>query len=174
MKYLFSVVFIFLFCAITHGQSFKYKYEKECGSPFSSSHAYYGAREGKVISVINGNTVTFKQNERGGKKEKRTLTLHLAGIDSTVNEDNLVKFLTENVMNKKITVYGNAENDSDEHIFGILWGAGFADVNQHLLENGMADYSRPAYFYSVSDHRLCVYQVLVKEAKVAKLGIWAK
>ena len=173
MKKLLLIIFTLSLCVNIDAQ-YNFEYQEECGNPLSSSFAYRGTRKGKVTKVVNGNTIIFKQSEGFNKQDKGTFTVYLAGIDSTLNEENLKKFLIENVLNKKISIYGNVENDSDNHLFGILWGAGFADINQYILQNGLADYSRPDYIHSVSSHTLCIYRQEVKKAKEAKLGIWAK
>jgi endonuclease YncB( thermonuclease family) len=155
---------------ITSG-SILIEYEEECGSPFEESQSY-DLKRGKITRIVSGNRVIFEQTVENGKKAEPEFTVKLAGIKPESNEKAVKTFLVENVLNKEIKIIGNTKKDSDKSFFGIIRGAGFADVNRHLLENGIADFAEPGYFYSVSRYTLCVYRYVTNKAKKEKLGIW--
>jgi endonuclease YncB( thermonuclease family) len=171
MRYLLSIIFTLSLCPAANAQ-FKFEYEKECGSPFSDGEIV--SRKGKITQIIDGNTVVFQPETKRGIKKIREFTVHLAGIDSSVNEEFLRDFLLENVLNKKGEVSLNPQEDESER-FGIIWWAGgYGDLNRYLLKNGLADFIQPERTPAGNYYTVCVYKQLAKEAKEKKVGIWAK
>ncbi len=171
MKMLFLLIFMLSLCATANAQ-IGFPYEKECGKAFSENEMI--SRKGKIIKVIDGNTIVFKQKTKSGKKDVREFTVHLAGIDSNLNEEYLRDFLVKNVLNKKGEVVLNPQENENES-FGIIWWAGgFGDLNGYLLINGLADFLQPKRTPSGSYRTVCVYKQLAEKAKLEKIGIWAK
>lgn len=151
--------------------------DQECGSQASESQIY-DWREGKVEAINSANEVAFEQSKKNGNRAKGRFVVKLAGIDVERGPysnpaDNLKAFLVKNILGKKLTVFGNTEQEGDRSFYGVLWSVGFGDVNLHLLESGMAEYKEPPYFYGVSRTSLCEYERAAKQAEAAKLGIWA-
>lgn len=171
---LYLVLILFLSFAVSAQTSvvLKFEYEKECGSPFEESKLF-NTREGRIIKILSGSRVLFEQRVVNGNTEKGTFTVRLAGIDPQVNKENLKKFLRENILHKQIDVRGGSLGSSDKKFPGILWGAGFADVNKYMLENGLAEYSKDSS-YSIPLYVNCVYRLVAEKAKREGVGIWAK
>lgn len=147
------------------------EYEKECGSPFTESQTY-GFWTGKVTKIKDGNSIVF-ENVRSGKL--REYTVHLAGIDPMGNEENLIKFLRENILGKTVEISGNRKKDSDDSFFGIVLNLDdddYDEVNRHFLETGMAGFVKPDYLHSVSYTTMCIYEQIVAKVKKEKIGIW--
>ena len=149
---------------------FTFDFEKECGSPFAESQTY-DFRQGRITKILAGNKVVFRQNFSNSKREKRTFIVSLAGVDLNTSETGR-SFLIKHVLNQKMKVVGNLADDHDTHFEGILWGAGFGDINSHLIKNGMALFIEPQYAYSVSRYTLCTYEQLQTKAKRDHLGLW--
>lgn len=177
MRNILLIVLTLSICGSVSAQ-FKFKYEKECGSPFNESNST--SRKGKIVKIIDANTVVFLQKEKspsikGGEDENKEYTVRLIGINPDVNEEFLREFLEKNVLNKDGEITGDPKVESEEPIFGILWWAGgFGDLNRYLLKNGLADYLEPEFRPSGLLYSTCVLEQTTKEAKTAKLGIWAK
>lgn len=172
MRKLFLLVLTFSFYGAGNAQ-FNFQYEKECGSPFNEGEVTL--RKGKIIKILDGNTVVFKQKTKNGKKEPGEFTVHLAGIDSSVNEEFLRDFLVKNVLNKKGEVVLNHPREGEKEFFGTIWWAGgFGDLNRYLLQNGFADFLQPGRTPVGSYYTVCSYKQLALKAKKEKIGIWAK
>ena len=177
MRSILLIVLTLSICWSINAQ-FKFKYEKECGSPFNESNSTF--RKGKVVKIINANTIIFLQEQKstfikGLRDENKEYTVRLIGINPDINGEFLKEFLEKNVLNKDGEITGDPKVESEESIFGILWWAGgFGDLNRYLLKNGLADYLEPEFRPSGLLHSTCVLEQTTKEAKTAKLGIWAK
>jgi endonuclease YncB( thermonuclease family) len=175
MTNILLLIFTLLLCISVNAQ-FKFKYEKECGSPFGESNPTF--RKGKIVKIIDANKVVFLQKQKipffeGQKNENKEHTVQLIGIDPNVNGEFLKEFLEKNVLNKDGEIEGDPRIGSDEPIFGVLWRAGgFGDLNRYLLKNGLADYLKPEFRPSGMLTSTCVLEQTTKEAKEAKLGIW--
>jgi endonuclease YncB( thermonuclease family) len=146
------------------------EYESECGSYVEESNTY-DYWDGKVIQVISGNRIVV---ESGKGRKKKAVTVQLAGIASNKNEENLRKFLIAHILNKRVTVKGNKEEDTDTEMFAIIQSKEFSDLNRHLIESGLADYEEPGYSYSISYVTTCIYRHLLENAKKEKIGIWSR
>lgn len=172
MRKLLLLALTFLFCVAVNAQ-FNFQYEKECGSPFSDNEMIF--RKGKITKIIDGNTVVFEQKTISGKKQSGDFTVHLAGIDSAVNEEFLRDFLLKNVLNKKGEAVLNYPREGEKEFFGTIWWAGgFGDLNAYLLQNGFADFLQPKRTPTGSYHAVCVYKQLALKAKREKIGMWSK
>jgi len=145
------------------------EYEKECGSYVMESNTY-SHRAGRVTKVLSGNRIVV---ESGKGRKKEILTVNLAGIATSINSEKLSEFLTEKILNKIVSVRGNKKEDTDTEMFAIIESSEFSDLNRYLIENGLADYEKPGYGYSVSYVTTCIYRKLLEKAKNAKIGIWA-
>jgi endonuclease YncB( thermonuclease family) len=175
MKLVLLISFTLLSIHLAYAQAEKaapqgLEYAKQCGSPLVESQGY-GFRMGKVIGIKDGSTIIIETDPG-----KTYSTVHLAGIDSKGNEDNIIKFLSDNILGKSVNLFGNKKEESDDSLFAIVSNleGNYFEINRLLLEKGMAGFVKPGYVHSVSDYTMCVYQQLVEKAKKEKIGIWAK
>lgn len=141
-----------------------------CGSHDEESQMY-DEKLVKVIKIVSGNRILV---ESGKGPRKEIVTVYLAGIAPNKNDLKLRKFLTAKILNKKITLIGNKEDDDDTEMFAIVRHKGFSELNRQLIESGMADYEEPGIDYSVSNVTMCVYRQELAKAKNRKIGIWAE
>jgi len=154
------------------------EYGEQCGSYVEESQLYF-ERTGKVTEVLNANTLLFKQKSYGGNREKGNFTVTLAGIETAGNDANIKDFLVKKLLNKHVAILGNTKEDADTSFFGVISitdseGDKILEINRHLIENGLAKFTEPGYFYSVSYVTMCIYGQLEEKAKKENLGIWAK
>jgi hypothetical protein len=177
MKSLIFAFIVLLSCFANYAQDSKpapykfFEYEDECVSPFAESQTY-GFWIARIIRIKDGRSLVFERGSLDGKPVE--YTVYLAGVDPKDNQRLLKKFLSENVLNKSVTISGNLEKNSYTSFFGTVSTDEIKDVSRHILENGMARYAEPKYPYSVSLYDLCVYQIAAREARAKQIGIWAR
>lgn len=152
------------------------EYEEECGNPFVESQTYTH-RWGKVIKVLDGKTIVFEVTKVDGIEiNKSIITVSLAGIDTSTNEEGAKKFLLENLLNETVKVVGNTGSPV---FFAIVWGklkasGNLIEVNLYLLEKGIAKFKAFTSDNLVPYRTPCVYQKVEEKARQEKIGIWEK
>ncbi|MBS1795931.1 MAG: thermonuclease family protein [Acidobacteria bacterium] len=151
------------------------EYQKECGSPVAESQTF-DRRSGRVVEIRGAAAIVFEESPDDKNSPPEKYVVRPAGIDVGKNEAEIRSFLVKNVLGRNVVIIGNTAKNEDREFFGIIetQDIKFPDVNRFLFEKGMAVFSEPAYFYSVSRYTLCVYRQLEARAKADKLGIWAK
>lgn len=133
----------------------------------------FTVRKGKVTKIINGNSFIFAVDD---EFEKETYQVILAGIDTSSNSSALKKLLIENFLNQKVSVTGEESKEGSKKIIGIVNPYApnkIGEPNLYFLKNGLAKYVEPKRKL-VPNYILCRYRKIAKQAKEAKIGIWAK
>lgn len=146
--------------------------QDECGEFSSASESQiYETREGKIVKIIDGNTLLFESKIENGKRER--FTINLAGIKASRNTK---KFLKKNLLNKKFTVKGNIFRANNQNHLAIVYGktAKLLEVNCFMLRNGIAEYEQFESNNIVPDSKTYYYKKAEDKAVNEKLGIWAK
>lgn len=181
MRIISITLLIFLSCANFYAQD-KQQVSNDTVIDFSSLSKSnsdcrdannYGLRKGKVIEIINGNTFHLEVDD---ELEKETYKVILAGIDVASNSSILKNLLIENLLNKNVMVTGNRTKEGSKEIYGIVnpyAPNNLGEVNRYFLKNGLAKYIEPKRNL-VPNYILFEYRKIAKQAKEAKLGIWAK
>jgi endonuclease YncB( thermonuclease family) len=176
MKTIVSITLALLFCLGINAQTSLTKNQFDCGDPNVESQII-PEYKGKVIKIIDGNTVivSISYDSQNSSRRNKKIRVDLAGIDTSDNDAEAKKILSDKVLNQKVLLQGNTKKK--EFMFGIistLDSDGIGEVNRHFLEKGIAKYKEPGYEYSSSSYVLCVYTKIEEKAKQEKLGIWAK
>lgn len=172
LKSLFVLIGIVSFSGSASGQGsspqeklqvLKFRDESQCGNPLYESMAWFGVT-GKVIEVINGNTLAIVLEDN----TKKRVSLAAIASPSLKEESGKVarKALSDLVLGKKITVLVNPNKAEAKRIIGCLTG-----VTEKLIEMGLVRYEQPKP-YTISGYTACVYQQLEAEARIAKRGLW--
>ncbi len=178
MKIISITLLIFLSCASFFAQDKKESsvflddYDKDCGNPFVLS-ALYATRKGKVIKIINGNTILVAVSDEDNSELTVDFKVILAGVKASSKDSG--KLLNERVLNREVEIVGNLKIDSDRKLFGIVFvPERLADLNWYLLRYGFGKYEKPKYKSSVPAYTLCQYRKTEAKARQEKSGIWAK
>lgn len=143
-----------------------------CGNPATFSQTW-DWREGIVIRVVDANTIVFKQETENGNKKERTLTVELVGIDTSINEKAIKKYLAK-FKNTRVTVSGNLKDNLDISMYAIVRiGRGAIEINESLIEKGIARYKAFDLDHLIEYNEVCQLEKAEGRAKSAKLGVWA-
>lgn len=162
-----------------------------CGNPLAETQAY-SFRNGKVIVVTDDNKLIVKV-VRGDSKvrsqkyenpdevkrlqQPQLFTVSLVGLDESVNQPEIRKFLLDNVLDRDVTVIGNARNDGDKSLDALVKitnGDTRGEVSQHLLEKGIAKFKEFQLTNLVPVRTACELRRAEEKAKTEKIGIWAQ
>lgn len=179
MKIISVILLIFLSCAILYAQDEK-KSEKnvsgsfqitgECGDHLLGRQGnFYESSDGKIIEIVDGNTVIFESvNENGDKEE---ITVNLAGIEDS---DSAKSFLEKNLLNKNVRVMGWISKEIGENRIAVIYNkiGKLSEVNCFMITNGIAQYKKFKGNDIVPDYKNYYYAEAEEKAKEAKLGIW--
>lgn len=165
MKSIVTSFFVLMFCISISAQDGFPEYYKICGDPQNES-ILTSKFNGKVVKIIDGDTVIIKLNDKNQ-------TVNLATVDASLSETKAKKFLSKKLLGKKVFffVYGS-QNDADE-IFADIFYEDVYSASRSLITKGIARFKK-ADNYAFSTYKSCVYQRLEEIAKEEKLGIWAK
>ncbi len=186
MKVISLILLIFLSCVVLNAQDKKIIFddrtvidlsESQDEDPDCGESDSFTIRRGKAIKIINGNSFIFAVDN---EFEKETYKVILAGIDISSNSSELKKLLKkmliENLLNRNIMIVGNESKSGNKKIFGIVYPIDENKIftpNRYFLKSGLAKYIEPPR-KTVPNYTLCEYRKFAKQAKEAKLGIWAK
>ena len=148
-----------------------------CGDPLMESMLWH-AVEGKVIDVLDGDTVVMKSN---GDR----LLVELVGIESpSLNKPFGMRaqlLLERLVKDKDISVLVNPSDwgsgwgrPTPKKILGVVHVEKpiILDVNLELIRAGLARHKN-AQSYKMSDYTECQYVKAEEKAREAKHGLWA-
>jgi len=141
-------------------------FPKECGNGFDESQIY-DFRNGKILKILNENTVMFLQTSHNNIDIKRRFKLRLAGIKKG-NKKTVKDFLKKVILGEEVSVWGNLRKASDKKYSGIIIG-----LNEYLLRSGMSRFEESNGNARVPRHKLCIFEQYARKAKRQKLGIWA-
>lgn len=167
-------------------------FEDGCGNPFAESQTY-SYRYGKAIVITDDNKIIVKvlrsnnvwddeyektDNGIGRKLVKPQIIIaSLVGIDETVNQAEIKKFLLEKVLDRQVTLIGNTKKDDGKKIDALIEltdDDGVDEISEHLLENGIAKFKRFQLTNIVPSRTACQLEKAEAKAKNEKLGIWAE
>lgn len=147
----------------------------ECGSSLKESQTY-AYRQGKVTKILSSNKVTVQFFPRGDDTEGETATIRLVGISSRKYPHQIKSFLNQHLLNQSVTVLGNKREANDKAygaIITILDHDEIDELNEYLLENGIAYFSDFDSANLVPYYMPCRLEKAQERARAEKLGIWA-
>ena len=130
---------------------------------------------GKVIEIIDGNTIIILHEEKG-------LEVNLVAIDAPLLGRPFGaaarRFLKDLVDGQQGTVWVNptdrpSEGQKPKQITGVVYLGvrGLEDANLALIRNGLARHKRSKP-YTMSAYTECWYQIAENDAREAKRGLW--
>lgn len=170
----------------------KMTFNDGCGNPFAESQTY-SYRYGKVLEITSDNKIIVKvlrsnnvwddEYEKTadgvGRKLKKPqiIVASLVGIDETVNQSEIGKFLLDKVMDQQVTLIGNTKKDDGKKIDALVEltdDKEIGEINAYLLETGMAKFKAFQLTNIVPTRTACQLEKSEAKAKNEKLGIWAK
>jgi hypothetical protein len=168
----------------------KMTFDDGCGDPLAETRTY-SFRNGKVIVVTDDNKLVVKvvrgNNIRSEKYEKpddakrlqqpQLFTVSLVGIDESVNQSEIKRFLLDYVLDRDVTVVGNTRKDDDKSIDALVKLTGgdvTGEISQLLLEKGIARFKEFQLTNLVPMRTACELKRAETKAQEAKSGIWAK
>lgn len=186
MKFVLINLLIFLSCVFSYAQDKKKSDTKridavpgtvqiiadECGDhSLASESTFYESRDGKIIKIVDGNTVIFEELDENGKKEK--ITINLAGVEDR-NSGKI--FLEKNLLNKNVRVMGTISKEIGENRIAVIYAktGELNEVNCFMIRNGIAQHKKFEGNNIVPDFKNYYYAEAEAKAKEAKLGIWVK
>jgi hypothetical protein len=165
-------------------------YDDGCGNPLAETRAY-SFRNGKVIVITDDNKLVVKvvrsSNVKSEKYEKpddakrlqqpQLFTVSLVGIDESVNQSEVKRFLLDYVLDRDVTVIGNTRKDDDKSIDALVKLTGgdlTGEISQLLLEKGIAKFKEFQLTNLVPMRTACELKRAENKAKTERTGIWAK
>lgn len=142
-----------------------------CGNPLKECMVW-DVVEAKLVRVLDGDRVivSLSSNQR--------ITVHLAGIqapkDSKLRTASSL-YLRKLALNSNVRVVVNPSNwgfkePKPSELTGVVHANG-KDVNQAMIESGMARYKKPDP-YKISHYDDCLYRKAEEKARAAKRGLW--
>jgi hypothetical protein len=143
-------------------------YYEECrGNGFPERQDYWRFNDLKVVNIVDANSIIIEEIDEN-RKTKR-YTVNLIGIDPKENNKNIKNFLLKNVLNQEIHIAGRDMN------FGaiVVFNKNFLELNQYLLEQGLAKFKDFESNNLVPYRTPCIYQKVEEKARQAKIGIWS-
>lgn len=146
----------------------------ECGEFTSASESQlYDWREGKIVKIIDGNTIVFESTIENGSEKKDRFIVDLAGVKASKITR---KFLKENFLNKEVSVKGNTLRENDKNYSAIVYGktGNILEVNCFMIRKGIARSKKFKGKNLVPDSKPYYYLKAEEKAKDEKLGIWEK
>lgn len=170
----------------------KMTFDDGCGNPFAESQIY-SYRYGKVLEITSDNKIIVKvvrsnnvwddeyekiDNGIGRRlKKPQIIIASLVGIDETINQSEIGKFLLDKVLDQQVTLVGNTKKDDGKKIDALIDLTDDADIDEiseYLLENGIAKFKKFQLTNIVPARTACQLERAETKAKTEKLGIWAK
>lgn len=170
----------------------KMTFDDGCGNPFTESQTY-SYRYGKVLEITSDNKIIVKvvrsnnvwddeyekTAEGVGRKLKKPqiIIASLVGIDETVNQSEIGRFLLDKVLDQQVTLVGNTKKDDAKKIDALVEltdNEEIDEINTYLLETGMAKFKAFQLTNIVPLRTGCQLEKVEAKAKESKLGIWAK
>jgi len=145
--------------------TFSFEYEDECGSPLVESMAW-SSIDGRVTKIIGGDVIMVVMADHTNKR------VSLAGVNASADRKSARALLASLVLNRTVSVLVNPSSASSRNVTGVVHTQ-TKEVNRALIEAGVARYREPAP-YVMSDHTACVYRILEKKVREARLGIWQR
>ena len=145
----------------------------ECGDPLKESQTY-AYRQGKVTKILSANKVIvefFPIDDPEGE----AATIRLVGISSKKNSNKIKAFLNQHLLNQSVTVIGNRPEGRRRTYGGIITMFDhdeIDDLNEYLLENGIAYFSNFKSANLVPYYWPCRLEKAQERAKVEKTGLW--
>lgn len=190
MRIVSIALMIFMSCATFYAQDEKesktdfsallksgVNFDDDCGNPAVESQLYVN-RKGKIVKIISANEVVFQQVSTESEKEKQKFTVELVGIDAGKYKNKSKEFLQKYVLNQEVEIIGNIPKNSSRKFGGLIWLSNdnetVNELNEYLLENGIAKYKPFESANLVPYYIPCRLQKAEERAKKEKLGIWAK
>lgn len=142
-----------------------------CGNPLVVSTAYILV-EGKVLNVIDGETILVELTDKRRKRIK------LIGVDAPNRKSSLgtsaKEYLANLVLGKSVGIsFVNFEDQRRKQMMAQVSVAGIKepDVNREMLKAGLARYKTAGS--SLDWYLTCHYKRTESEARAAKRGLWA-
>ena len=174
----------------TSTDKIKLAYDDGCGNPLAESQVY-SFRNGKAIAITDDNKIIVKVNRGASVRSEKyenadeakrlqqpqLLTVSLVGIDASVNQSEIKRFLLDNVLDRDVTVIGNTRKDGDKNIDALVKltsGDSRGEVSQLLLEQGIAKFKEFQLKNLVPTRTACELKRAEDKAKAEKTGIWAQ
>jgi endonuclease YncB( thermonuclease family) len=146
-----------------HPKSFPY--QDKCGGPLTES-MYHIVMKGKVVSIIDGNTLILKDKKKHLVRLEAVDAPNLGQAYGDIARDKL----RELVLNQKVELLMGMGRYKSKEWVGIVEVNG-KDINQTLIELGVARYKEPGS-YSISSYTACVYRIIESESRAARRGLW--
>lgn len=137
----------------------------DCTYSADSGHFDY-VEKGKVIKIIDGNTVVFL-SEKGRKK-----TVDLLSVDVSSNHKAAREFLEKTLLNVETELVASPAQFEKSNVNG-LFELGGSTVSEMMLERGLGRY-KASKSYQISNYNDCVAKNAGQKAKREKLGVWSK
>ena len=164
-----------------------------CGKSSTESQVY-GYRYGKVFEITSDNKIIVKvtrsnnvwddeyeKSDGGGVgrklKKVQLIIVSLVGIDESVGQAEIQKFLLERLINQEVTLIGNTRKDDAKKIDALIQlddSDEIDELSEYLLENGIARFKEFQLTNIVPARTACELKRAEEKAKEAKLGIWAQ
>ena len=166
-------------------------FDDGCGNALTDSQVYT-YRNGRAIIITDDNKIIVKvlpgidaadkEYTKAGKETKKSkpaqlFTISLVGIDETVNQSEVKRFLLDNVLDREVTVIGNARKDDDKKVDALVRitsGEETGEVSRLLLEKGIAKFKEFQLTNLVPMRTACELKRAEEKAKTENLGLWAK
>jgi endonuclease YncB( thermonuclease family) len=165
MKTIFTISFVLLFYVFVNAQDGRPEFEEVCGDPANES-VLTTRFTGKVTKIVDGDTVIIKSDDKN-------LVVNLVTVDASSNENGAKKFLSKEILKKKVFFLIYNYKNNDNRIFADVFYKDVYSASRSMITRGIARYKKPDD-YTFSNYKACVYQRLEEIAKEEKLGIWAK
>jgi hypothetical protein len=155
-------------------QTYSYRYGK--GLEITSDNKI-------IVKVLRSNNVwddEYEKNDNGvGRKLKKPqiIIASLVGVDETVNQTEIGKFLFEKVLDQEVTLIGNTVRDDGKKISALIElknDEGINELSAYLLETGTAKFKPFQLTNLVPARTACQLEKAEAKAKKEQLGIWAQ
>ena len=165
-----QLIFIILFlCGVSYAQDKKntFTLDDGCGDPAVESQTY-GFWKAKVVKIKSSNQIILDY-----PKNRGLFKIKLVGINPRENKTEIVNFLKKNVLNQEVWATSNSPRKFGATV-QVLNNGEIDDLNEYLIENGIAKYVDFDSANLVPFYMPCRLQKAENRAKLAKRGIWAK
>jgi endonuclease YncB( thermonuclease family) len=145
--------------------------ETPCGNPLEQSDAYFhpiGWKNLLVTKVIDGRTILVLL-PNGARKRMKLGGIDVPKIKSREGIASL-RYLSGIVFGKRVTLLLHSVSDEDKTLGGrVSLETSPFDVNQAMIESGMARYKESEYLTSFDN---CMYKLSAEKAQKEKKGLW--
>ncbi len=185
MRLILATLLIFVSCVVIFAQDTKENEIKselkilgysqissQCGDHLLPSEGnIYPDSNGKIIQIVDGNTVIFESVAENGEKEK--MTFNIAGVK---NSNSAKVFLEKKLLNKSVRVMGWFFREKGKDRVAVIYAetAELDEVGCFMIKNGIARHKKFEGNDIVPDYKNYYYNEAEEKAKEEKLGIWAK